>query len=260
MKKDTNKTMIQNISDFVSLNSFILLILIAIVAFHQLFIVGGAISSLKSNQIEMMNYLKENVSKVYFLSASGQVISSERSTLSYADERFKEYIASNILNTFIGGLVKVSSNLEVSYEKPSDFIKKNKDIKNFYTSFIAPDYTVIESTLRSLHRNILDNKHPEYIDIVSEKFIKYSVSKSLIANKSVTNIYGVIEIEVIKKSYIVEFKKWNAKKEMIRIPFEIRVDVGKYGRLDNPFGIHFTHISIPVLRKPTASQLRDEAL
>jgi hypothetical protein len=100
----------QKIHRFINYNSVVITLLIAFVLFHQIFIVGSTVSSLENQQKKMVQYLKENVNKVYFLSANGSVISAKKSAVSYSDDRFKQYIANNIIDSLIGGSIWLTDN------------------------------------------------------------------------------------------------------------------------------------------------------
>lgn len=249
--------MIAKISDFVSLNAFALLLLIFAVWAHQVYVVGGTVERVEKRQAAMIKYLKENVNKVYFLSASGMAIAVERSTVSYTDRRFKAYIANEIIDKLISGNVVLSSNYKVTYKSGEEILEKNRRIHNFYSRFVAPDKEVLRPFVRALHRAVVDARYPEYINVLESSYTRYTITKPNEENGFKTTIQGGINLKVLVKSWIRELKQWDTREVALSVPFTCTIDVGKYVNMGNPFGIHFSSITIPVLQKPTATQVAE---
>jgi len=257
-KSDKNSSMIAKINDFVSLNSFALLLLILGIWFHQVYIVGATVKELEQNQYKMVKYLKENVNKVYFLSASGMAITATKSEVSYADERFKSYIINEIVTKMLAGNIVLSSNYTITYANYDEFVTKNEQVKNFYTRFVKPNKRVLQSSLRSLHRAVVEGKYPEYINVLSQRYTQYRITPPNEETGGKTKIKATVQLNILVKSWIRDLKRWDTRQMTISIPFVLRIDVERYANIGNPFGIHFEKLSIPAIHKPTGSQIRDE--
>ena len=252
---DKNSTIFAKISDFLSLNSFVMVLLILGVWVHQVFVVGNTIDTLEKNQKNMVDYLKENVNKVYFLSASGMVITATKSAVSYEDERFKSYIANQIINNLIAGNVVVSENYKVQYASPDDLVLKNKRINHFFESYIKPHGTVIAPYARALHRAIVEGKYPEYINVLSQSYEKYSIIKPCEDTQYKTEIRASLSLKAVVKSWIRDLKEWDTREVVLRVPFKVQIDVDRYVNFSNPFGIHFLELGVPILHKPTGTEI-----
>jgi len=257
-KSDKNSSIVTKINDFVSLNSFALLLLMLGIWFHQVYVVGDTVKQLEANQHKMVKYLKENVDKVYFLSASGMAITATKSEVSYADERFKSYMLNEIVTKMLAGNIVLSSNYTITYANYNEFVTKNAQVKNFYTRFVKPNKGVLESSLRSLHRAVVEGKYPEYINVLSQKYVHYKIIPPSEETGPQTKIDAKVVLTILVKSWIRDLKRWDTRKMKISIPFSVRIDVAKYANIGNPFGIHFEKLQIPAIHKPTGSQIRDE--
>ena len=253
--QNKNTSIIAKISDFVSLNAFVLLLLILAIWVHQVYVVGATVQRVEERQSAMVKYLKENVNKVYFLSASGMAITATRSEVSYTDARFKGYIANEIIDKLISGNVVLSSNYTVTYVSGDEIMSKNKRINDFYTRFVSPDKKVLATFTRALHRAIVDGRYPEYINVLAHRYTNFTIVKPNEENGFKTVIKGSLELKAIVKSWIKEIKQWDNRELSISISFSLYVDVAKHANIGNPFGIHFTDITLPVLHKPTATQV-----
>jgi len=253
--QNKNTSIIAKISDFVSLNAFALLLLLVAIGLHQIYVVGGAAQRVEQRQNAMVKYLKENVNKVYFLSASGMAITATRSEVSYTDPRFKAYIANEIIEKLISGNIVLSSNYKVTYASGDEILTKNKRIHDFYTRFASPDKAVLTPFVRALHRAVVDGRYPEYINVLERSYTKYTITKPNEENGFKTVISGGISMNALVKSWIRELKQWDTREVTIQVPFELYIDVSKYVNIGNPFGIHFSSIKLPVLQKPTATQV-----
>jgi hypothetical protein len=254
-KQNKNTSIIAKISDFVSLNAFALLLLILAIWVHQVYVVGATVERVEMRQNAMVKYLKENVNKVYFLSASGMAITATRSEVSYTDERFKSYIANEIIDKLISGNIVLSSNYKITYVSGDEIITKNKRINDFYTRFVSPDKAVLTPFVRALHRAVVDARYPEYINVLTHKYTQYTIQKPNEKNGYRTTIKGGLQLTVLVKSWIREVKQWDTREVSLNIPFTLYIDVAKYVNIGNPFGIHFTSVKLPVLHKPTATQV-----
>jgi len=255
--QNKNSSIIAKINDFVSLNSFALVLIILAVWIHQVYVVGNTIERVENRQAAMIKYLKENVNKVYFLSASGMAITATRSEVSYTDERFKAYIANEIINSLLSGNIVLSSNYKVTYVSGNDILKKNDRINDFYKRFVAPHESVLSVFTRALHRAVVDGRYPEYINTMSHKYTNYTIVKPNEKNGYKQVIHGGLAVNVLVKSWIRELKQWDTREVTLNIPFKLYIDVEKYANIGNPFGIHFTSIKVPVLQKPTATQVSE---
>jgi len=255
-KQDKNSSIIAKISDFVSLNAFVLMLIMFAIWIHQIYVVGGTVQRVENRQAAMIKYLKENVNKVYFLSASGMAISAKKSKVSYTNDRFKAYIANEIIYNLINGNVMLSSNYKITYLSGDEILKKNQNINDFYTRFVAPNKEVLTSYLRSLHRTVVDGRYPEYINTLSRKYTKYIIQKPNKQNGFKTVITANLSLNILVKSWIREFKRWDTREIPMNIPFKLYIDVAKYVNIGNPFGIHFINLQVPILKKPTATQVQ----
>ena len=253
--QNKNTSIIAKISDFVSLNAFVLMLIMFAIWVHQVYVVGGTVNRVEARQAAMVKYLKENVNKVYFLSASGMAITATKSEVSYTDERFKGYIANEIINELISGNIVLSSNYKVTYVSGDDILSKNEKIHDFYTRFVAPNKSVLTPYVRALHRAVVDGRYPEYINTLTSKYTQYVIQKPNEENNFKTVIRGTLGLNVLVKSWIREIKQWDTREVVMNVPFKLFIDVGRYVNIGNPFGIHFESIKLPVLKKPTATQV-----
>ena len=258
--KNKNTSIIAKISDFVSLNAFVLMLIMFAIWVHQVYVVGASVERMELRQNAMVQYLKENVNKVYFLSASGMAITATRSEVSYTDERFKSYIANEIINKLISGNIILSSYYKVTYASGAEIIDKNKNIHDFYTRFVSPDKSVLTPFARSLHRAVVDGRYPEYINVLTHKYTQYIIEKPNEQNGFKTTIKGGLELTMLVKSWIRELKQWDTREVPLNIPFTLNIDVERHANIGNPFGIHFIGITIPVLHKPTATQVQSKKI
>jgi len=256
--QNKNTSIIAKISDFVSLNAFVLMLIMLAIWAHQVYVVGGTVQRVEQRQSAMVKYLKENVNKVYFLSASGMAITATRSEVSYTDPRFKAYIANEIIDQLILGNIVLSSNYKVTYLSGDDILSKNDRIKDFYTRFISPDKAVLTSYLRTIHRAVLDGRYPEYINVLKHTYTSYVIEKPNKTNGFKLSIKGNISLQVLVKSWIRELKQWDTRSVRMSVPFKLYIDIDKYVNIGNPFGIHFTSIDLPALKKPTATQVAEK--
>jgi len=253
--QNKNTSIIAKISDFVSLNAFVLMLIMFAIWVHQVYVVGGTVQRVENRQAAMIKYLKENVNKVYFLSASGMAITATRSEVSYTDPRFKGYIANEIIDKLISGNIVLSSNYKVTYVSGDEILSKNDRIKDFYTRFVSPHKAVLTPYLRTIHRAVVDGRYPEYINVLTHRYTSYTIRKPDEKNGFKTSIKGSISLNVLVKSWIRELKQWDTREVSMSVPFELYIDVDKYVNIGNPFGIHFSSIKLPVLKKPTATQV-----
>jgi len=256
--KDKNSSIFSVITDFVSYNTFVLVVLIFSVWFHQLFVVGSTVNELEENQNKMLYYLKENISKVYFLSASGVVMTATRNTIGYSDERFKSYLMNEILDSLIAGNVVISSNYTNTFTSTEDVLAKNKRINEFYTRFVSPHYSVMEAYARSLYRAMVEGKYPEYINVFSSSYTSYNVVNASKETNYMHEVSGVISLKLVVKSWIRDLKAWDTRETNIDVSFTASIDTNVYVNVGNPFGIHFKALNIPILHKPTGTQIREE--
>jgi len=256
-RHNKNTSIIAKISDFVSLNAFVLMLIMFAIWVHQVYVVGSTVDRVEKRQSAMIKYLKENVNKVYFLSASGMAITATRSEVSYTDERFKSYIANEIIDKLISGNIVLSSNYKVTYVSGEDILTKNDRINNFYKRFVAPHTVVLSTFTRALHRAVVDGRYPEYINVLSHRYTSYIIQKPNKENGFKTIIKASLSLNVLVKSWIRELKQWDTREVVLNVPFEFYIDVVKYVNIGNPFGIHFQSIKLPVLQKPTATQVAE---
>jgi len=255
-KKSIEKlTLKQKIHHFINYNALVVVGLIAFVVFHQIFIVGSTVKSLETEQKKMVKYLKDNVSKVYFLSANGQLLSAKKGAISYSDERFKSYLANNITDNLIGGSIWLTENFKIVYNKPEDIILKNKRFNTFYTNFIKPQGSVISKYATDLFKILADKKLPEYIIITSVKYDRYNVYRPSKENNFQTTIEATITVNTSVKSWIADLNKWDTRIVSIRVKYKVVVNTDKYANVGNPWGVHFYNLEIPIIVKPEASSL-----
>jgi hypothetical protein len=253
-QKQPKRSIIKEISHFVTLNNFVLLIVVLMVWYHQIFVIGGTVSELEKNQNRMIVYLRKNVSSVHYLTATGMLLSTQKSNASLVDERFKSYIANQILETFVGGLIKISSNYTIQYASPEDIIQKNSKIQTFTQSYISGNGAAISAYARSVYRAILENKYPEYMDTIGFAYADYQVTPPSEATGFETIAEGSFAVKIVLKSWIPMFKKWDTREKSIVISFKLIVNPDRYAKIDNPFGLHFLNITVPVLHKPTSKE------
>jgi len=256
-KSNKNSSIVAKINDFITLNSFALFLLVLAVWFHQIFVVGTTVKELEANQYKMVKYLKDNVDKVYFLSASGMAITATKSEVSYADERFKSYMVNEITDKLMYGNIVISTNYKVTYKSGSELVLKNKRINDFFTRFVKPHGNVLAPYARSLHRAMVEGRYPEYINVLSQQYTKYIITKPSEATGYKTKIDATIKLNLLVKSWIRDLKKWDTREVKIIIPFVVLIDVAKYANIGNPFGIHFVELKLPVIHKPTATQIME---
>jgi len=254
---DKNGSIFSKINDFITLNNFLLFLLILGVWFHQVFIVGETVNTLKDNQNRMIHYLKDNVNKVYFLSASGMVVTAKKSKVSYVDERFKSYLANEITDSLIGGNIVISSNYKVVFASPAEIVRKNRRIGHFYKRFIAPQKQTINKYVRTLHRAIIEGKYPEYINVISYKYESFLLRKPSELNGYTTKIEGTLKVGLLVKSWVRDLKEWDTREVPIQINFEVLIDLDKYVNIANPFGVHFEKLEIPIIHKPTGTEIME---
>jgi len=254
-KSNKDSSIFAKINDFITLNTFVLFLLALAVWIHQIFVVGATVKELESNQYKMVKYLKDNVNKVYFLSASGMAITATKSAVSYSDERFKSYIVNEIIEKLIHGNIVMSSNYKMTYTSADDLVTKNPRVYDFYMRFIKPHGIVLAPYARSLHRAIVDGKYPEYINVLSQKYTNYIVHKPTEETNFKTKIKATLALRLLVKSWIRDLKEWDTREIDITVPFSIIIDVNKYVNMGNPFGIHFENLGLPVMHKPTATQI-----
>jgi len=255
-KKNTEKEKLTTIiHNFINFNSLVIVGLIGVIAFHQFFIVGATVNSLESQQEKMVKYLKENVQKVYFLSANGQIITAKKSGISYSDDRFKQYMSNTILDNLIGGSIWLSKNGKIVYHKPEDLITKNDRINYFYINFIKPNGSVIAPYIKGIYSKLSTNKLPEYLTITSAEYEQYATHKPNENNNYKHNINAILKVRVIVKSWIPDIKRWDTREVPIRVRYSAVIDPVKYAKGGNPWGILFTNLEIPILVKPTARSI-----
>ena len=256
--QNKNTSIIAKISDFVSLNAFVLMLIMFAIWVHQVYVVGGTVQRVENRQAAMIKYLKENVNKVYFLSASGMAITATRSEVSYTDPRFKGYIANEIIDKLISGNIVLSSNYKITYKTGDEILNKNARIHNFYTRFVLPDKSVLKTFTRALHRAVVEGRYPEYMNVLRHQYTQYTIGKPSETNGFKTTINGGLKLTVLVKSWIRELKQWDTREVTYDIHFKLYIDVAKFANIGNPFGIHFTSIEPPVLQKPTATQVMEK--
>jgi hypothetical protein len=256
-QSDKNSSIFAKINDFITLNSFALFLLVLGVWLHQIFVVGATVKELESNQYKMVKYLQENVNKIYFLSASGMAITATKSEVSYSDERFKSYIVNEIVDKLVAGNIVLSSNYKITYASANDLVIKNHRINDFYGRFIKPDGSVLAAYARALHRAIVDGKYPEYINVLSQSYEKFVVRKPTEESQFKTKIDATLKLTLLVKSWIRDLKKWDTREVEIRVPFIAVIDVERYVNIGNPFGVHFEKLDLPIIHKPTATQIME---
>ena len=256
-KSNKDDSIFAKINDFISLNSFVLLLLILGIWLHQVFIVGSTVNELQQNQNRMIHYLKKNVNKVYFLSASGMAITATKSKVSYADERFKSYLVNEITDSLIGGNIVLSSNYKITYASANELITKNKRINHFFKRLVKPHGSVMAPYARSLHRAIVEGKYPEYINVISHRYDKFVIRKPSKETNFKTKIEATIVLRLLVKSWVRDLKEWDTREVPLRINFDVIVDVDKYANIGNPFGVHFKSLDIPIIHKPTGTEIMD---
>jgi len=254
-KQDKNTSIIAKISDFVSFNAFTLLLLIIAIWAHQVFVVGFTVERVEHRQDAMIKYLKENVNKVYFLSASGMAITATRSTVSYTDPRFKAYVANEIINHLANGNIVLSENYTVTYTSGDEILEKNPKINDFYKRLVSPNKEVLSTFTRAIHRAVVDGRFPEYINVLESQFSKYKIVLPNEENGNRIMISGELSLKTLVKSWIRELKQWDTRMVMLNVPYSFTIDVAKYANIGNPFGIHFEELNMPVLQKPTATDV-----
>ena len=256
-KSDKNSSIINKINDFVTLNTFAIFLLILAVWFHQIFVVGATINKLEKNQDSMVRYLRDNVNKVYFLSASGLVLSAKKGEISYADERFKSYLSNELISSFVGGNIEISSNYKITFDTPSSIIRNSKKIGQFYQRFVQPHQKIMAPFARSLHHALVEGMYPEYINVISHQYIKYRVEEPSEENGFHITIKASMAVRLLVKSWIRDLKSWDTREVPITVKFQAIVDVGRYANMSNPFGVHFTGLDFPVIHKPTGFEIRE---
>ena len=256
-KSDKNSSMIAKINDFVTLNNFVIFLLILAVWFHQIFVVGATVDQLEKNQNRMVRYLKQNVNKVYFLSASGLILSAEKGEISYADERFKSFLSNELITSLVGGAIEISSNYTITFKSANDIVHLNKKIGRFYQRFVQPHKKVITPFSRSLYRALIEGKYPEYINVISTRYTKYRVEKPNKKNGQYITIKASLAVRLLVKSWVRDLKIWDTREVPITVKFQAIVDVDRYANMSNPFGVHFTGLDFPVIQKPTGFEIRE---
>ena len=258
-KRDKEKLSLgQTIHRFINLNSLVIVSLILIVAFHQIFIVGSTVNSLEKQQEKMVKYLRENVNKVYFLSANGQVITAKKSSVSYTDDRFKQYLSNNVLDNLVGGSIWLSQDGKILYHKPEDIVLKHKKIKYMYENFIKPNGTVLAPYIKALYTKFSQNKLPEYIIVTDAKYSTYIVHRPSEINNFKYSINAILDVKINEKSWIPDLKKWDTRVINSIIRYKAIIDPVKYASSGNPWGVHITELKIPVITKPTANEVLGE--
>lgn len=218
-------------------------------------------SNFKSESLQLMKdqnlFLRENIGKVHFLSATGQVAVGEKQKLSYADSRFKSYIQNVLINNLLQGKGSLTGGFDkkISIRRWQDLSVVNDKLKLFKSSFLKKNSTVIDSYQKSLFLAILEKRLPEYMIPTNVGFEYYRVNSKFLKKNQKKTIDGKIRVSVYIKSYIKELGKWDTREVEANIRFKIEINVAEYANYDNPFGIVFDDLDMPTLLKPDASSV-----
>lgn len=244
----------QKINNFVRTNAYVLTIGIALTFVVLNMRLSSLADKIEETLVKNTEYIKKNISTPVFLSATGQVLTIKKSPMGYDDERFKGYIKNLLSDIFVVGLVKLSSNYSIRFKKAEDIIIQNKRFKEFFT-----DFTNLEAgkeLIDTLYWSVVEGRLPEYVDLTDSNIEKFRIKKT--DKDDPTVIEGNILFSAVAKSWIVDMSKWDTRAIKIRFNFTLVIDVFKYGNVSNPFGIHFTSISMPIPNKPKGRGIIEE--
>jgi len=257
MKKRSEKerSVFERIDVIVRGNSFIITALI-IFSFIYLNNKLGNISDVFTQEIiKNTKVMRENIGRPIFLTANGQVLVGERNKMGYADNRFINYVESLLTRTFYSGLNEISKNKKLIFRSSMDIARKNKELNYFCNTYLLND-KVILTYLNGIFRGIIDKSFPETIMLSQTKMSNWRVNRPRKDDRD-QNIYisGRIDSIVVADSWIIDLKKYYKVKMSSSLKFKFKISVNKWGSIDNPFGIKFVSISLPVIKKPTARSL-----
>lgn len=197
------------------------------------------------------HFIKESLEHPIILSASGMVITADRTPITYADQRFKDYVQGVIVNNLVAGLVKVTKGKSMAYASTKELVYNYKPFRNIVENFAGGNISVIYKYADAVRLAILENKLPEYIEIVDTRMERYAV-RSLHPEDTKDRkkiIRGSVHIATFAKSYIPYKQKWQTRRVEISVPFEVVVDASRYGSISNPFGLNFNMLEMTAILK-----------
>lgn len=244
----------QRINNFIRANSYVLTVGIILTFFVLNMRLSSLADEVERTLVKNTEYIKRNLSTPIFLSATGQVLTVKKSPMGFEDERFKSYLSNLISDVFITGLIKLSSNYSIPFTKAEDIITKNKRFHEFFTNYAEPEAS--KELIDALYWSVLEGRLPEYVDLIGSKIVKYKITQ--VDQGDLPAIEGRIIFTAVAKSWIVDMSKWDTRTINISIDFSLTVDVFKYANTLNPFGVHFTSISMPIPNKPSGRFIVNE--
>ncbi|HHO42403.1 MAG TPA: hypothetical protein ENN12_03485 [Epsilonproteobacteria bacterium] len=244
-----NEEIWKKINRFVQHNTYVLTGGLIFTFLFLNYKIGSIADTMNETLVQNTHYIKKNISHPIFLSATGQVIVADKSPMSYYDERFKQYLVNNITDNLIVGLVKISNNFTQKYNGAEDLINRYDRFNYFIKEFTNGNKQVISQFANSLYLSIIENKLPEYIDIIGTKIETYTVREDK-EKSGKTYFEGKISIEAVVKSWIPAKAEWDTRRIEFKVGYKMEADPARYAHIGNPFGINFTSLDIPVILKP----------
>jgi len=219
-------------------------------------------SSFKEEALEKIEMhgtlLKQNLPKVYFLTAGGQLLVGDRKAINYADDKFKSYLLATLTDSLIQGAVELGVGKKTQWRTPNDIKKKNRKIHDFSNALIA-NKSVLGLYIKTIWQTVRDTQLPEYIIPIDIKMKNFTVERNAKVDGEY-HLQGAIKIEVLIKSWISEIGDWDTRKTKVEFPFVAVVNPARYSNIGNPFGIKFTQLDVPVIVKPSASVVKQGRL
>lgn len=241
------------INNFMQVNSYAFSIGILLTFFVLNYRLSTLAAVVEDTLVENTRYIKKNIGHPIFLTASGRFLVANKTEMGYYHERFKNNISSTVSNALVTGLIKLSDNYKIKFEKPIDIINKNIFLSDFTDSFVS-DRQVLSEYYKGLYQIMGEWRYPEHMDIVSIQMNTYSIDSVHGEEKNkYRTLRAVVSPTVIIKSWIKELNIWDKRRAVLNIKIRAFINP-ENASTRNPFGVDYKAIKYVLPVKPTARE------
>ncbi|QDD68220.1 hypothetical protein [Caminibacter pacificus] len=239
MKLSNMENFNKKVIKFFTTNAWITTIMIVVTFLY----LNSKIGDLLDKNQETLSYVKKDLGKVIFISSTGNIVALKKQPVFYSDKRVALYVKNLIQEHLIQDLVSVSKGFKVNYTSYEDMIKKYTPFKTFLPYLI--NKKIIQNYAKNIFELINEDEYPEYVRVYDYKINLYNVDKK--GNFTINITYYAIVNAYYKE--LTTLNKWRSKKVSFNVKAKGFFNVVRYGNIDNPFGLKFTEINIPIITK-----------
>jgi len=247
-----DRTITQRLNSFFKTNNYLIVIMLLMMMILTMCDNRSYKEETVSEIKEATKYLKKNISTIGYVGANGVLATIDRKTVDYHDDRIKNIITNDVTEPFLQGAKEIKG--KKVFKNTKAMVKGNEQFYNLYY-YKTKNKTEMSRVLGAIFKMISSLYYPEYVTVLKKKINSFHISKDPKVKDRMI-FHGSVQYNLSTKSWIPQLNKWVDEEVTMNIDFAGEIDPAEYASSNNLLGYQITKISVPLLSKPSMSDLR----